>query len=37
VTGYLIRRLGTSVVILIGISIFALLHVVFPSPAIAVL
>jgi peptide/nickel transport system permease protein len=39
VAAYLIRRLGTSVVILIGISIFifALLHVVFPSPAIAVL
>ena len=36
---YLIRRLGTSVVILIGISIFtfALLHLVFPSPAIVVL
>ena len=36
---YLIRRLGTSVVILIGISIFiyALLHLVFPSPAIIVL
>jgi peptide/nickel transport system permease protein len=39
VAAYLIRRLGTSVVILIGISIFvfALLHVVFPSPAIVVL
>jgi peptide/nickel transport system permease protein len=39
VAAYLIRRLGTSVVILIGISIFvfALLHIVFPSPAIAVL
>jgi peptide/nickel transport system permease protein len=38
-TAYLIRRLGTSVVILIGISIFvfALLHAVFPSPAIVVL
>ncbi|MGD0606215.1 MAG: ABC transporter permease [Streptosporangiaceae bacterium] len=36
---YLIRRLGTSVVVLIGISIFtfALLHLVFPSPAIIVL
>jgi len=39
VASYLIRRLGTSVVVLIGISIFtfALLHVVFPSPAIVVL
>jgi peptide/nickel transport system permease protein len=38
-TAYLTRRLGTSVVILIGISIFifALLHAVFPSPAIIVL
>jgi peptide/nickel transport system permease protein len=38
-TAYLIRRFGTSVVILIGISIFvfALLHAVFPSPAIVVL
>ena len=38
-TAYLTRRLGTSVVILIGISIFifALLHAVFPSPAIVVL
>ena len=36
---YLTRRLGTSVVILVGISIFifALLHAVFPSPAIIVL
>ncbi len=36
---YLIRRFGTSVVILVGISIFtfALLHLVFPSPAIIVL
>src|ERR1035438_7494003 len=39
VATYLIRRLGTSVVILIGISIFifALLHLVFPSPAVIVL
>jgi peptide/nickel transport system permease protein len=38
-TAYLIRRCGTSVVILIGISIFIfiLLHGVFPSPAIVVL
>jgi len=39
VTAYLIRRAGTSLVILIGISIFIfiLLHSVFPSPAIVVL
>jgi peptide/nickel transport system permease protein len=39
VTAYLIRRVGTSVVILFGISIFIfiLLHAVFPSPAIVVL
>jgi peptide/nickel transport system permease protein len=38
-TAYLIRRLGTSVIVLIGISIFVfgLLHVVYPSPARAVL
>ena len=38
-TAYLIRRCGTSIVILIGISIFIflLLHAVFPSPAIVVL
>ena len=38
-TAYLIRRGGTSVVILFGISIFIflLLHAVFPSPAIVVL
>jgi peptide/nickel transport system permease protein len=38
-TAYLIRRIGTSLVILIGISIFVfvLLHSVFPSPAIVVL
>ena len=38
-TAYLIRRFGTSIVILIGISIFVfgLLHAVFPSPARAVL
>ncbi len=38
-TAYLIRRCGTSVVILFGISvfIFLLLHAVFPSPAIVVL
>jgi peptide/nickel transport system permease protein len=39
VTAYLIRRLGTSLVILVGISIFIfiLLRAVFPSPAIVVL
>jgi peptide/nickel transport system permease protein len=39
VSAYLIRRAGTSLVILIGISIFIfiLLHSVFPSPAIVVL
>ena len=38
-TAYLIRRAGTSLVILIGISIFVfiLLRAVFPSPAIVVL
>ena len=38
-SAYLIRRFGTSIVILIGISIFVfgLLHAVFPSPARAVL
>jgi peptide/nickel transport system permease protein len=36
---YLLRRLGTSVVILVGISIFifAMLHAIFPSPALDVL
>jgi peptide/nickel transport system permease protein len=38
-TAYLIRRLGTSIVILVGISIFifGMLHIIFPSPAIDVL
>ncbi len=38
-TAYLLRRLGTSIIVLIGISIFIylLLHAVFPSPARAVL
>ena len=38
-TAYLIRRGGTSIVILFGIAIFVfiLLHAVFPSPAIVVL
>jgi peptide/nickel transport system permease protein len=36
---YLIRRTGVSVIVLIGISIviFAMLHFIFPSPAIIVL
>jgi peptide/nickel transport system permease protein len=35
VSAYLLRRIGTSIIVLIGISIFMylLLHVVFPSPA----
>jgi peptide/nickel transport system permease protein len=39
VTAYLIRRCGTAVVILFGISIFTylLLHIVYPSPARSVL
>ena len=37
--GYIIRRLGTAIVVVLGVSIFlfALLHLIFPSPAIAVL
>jgi len=39
VSTYLIRRLGTSIVVLIGVSIFIffLLHAVYPSPALDVL
>jgi peptide/nickel transport system permease protein len=39
VTSYLIRRVGTSLAVLVGISIFVfgILHVIFPSPAIDVL
>jgi peptide/nickel transport system permease protein len=35
VTAYLLRRIGTSIIVLIGISIFVflLLHVIYPSPA----
>jgi peptide/nickel transport system permease protein len=35
VSAYLLRRIGTSIIVLIGISIFMylLLHLVFPSPA----
>ncbi len=38
-TAYLLRRLGTSIIVLVGISIFIylLLHEVFPSPARVVL
>ncbi len=39
VIGYLIRRVGTSIVVLIGVSVFIffLLHNIYPSPAIDVL
>jgi peptide/nickel transport system permease protein len=39
VSGYIVRRLATSVVVLAGVSvfIFALLHAIYPSPAIDVL
>jgi peptide/nickel transport system permease protein len=39
VTAYLGRRVGTSILVLIGVSIFifGLLHLIFPSPAIVVL
>jgi peptide/nickel transport system permease protein len=39
VSGYILRRLGTSIIVLIGISIFIflLLHSIFPSPARVVL
>jgi peptide/nickel transport system permease protein len=39
VISYLIRRVGTSLAVLLGISIFifGILHVIFPSPAIDVL
>jgi peptide/nickel transport system permease protein len=38
-TGYILRRLGTAIVVVIGVSIaiFALLHLIFPSPALTVL
>ncbi len=38
-TGYLIRRIGASIVVVIGVSIFVflLLHIIYPSPAIDVL
>jgi peptide/nickel transport system permease protein len=37
--GYILRRLGTAVIVVVGISImtFGLLHAIFPSPAIIVL
>jgi peptide/nickel transport system permease protein len=39
VIGYIVRRIGTSIVVLIGVSIFifALLHAIYPTPAIDVL
>jgi len=39
VTAYLIRRVLTSIVVVLGVSIFVflLLHIVFPSPAIDIL
>jgi peptide/nickel transport system permease protein len=39
VISYLIRRVGTSLAVLLGISIFifGMLHIIFPSPAIDVL
>ncbi len=38
-TAYLIRRVGTSIVVVIGVSIFVflLLHIIYPSPAVDVL
>ncbi len=38
-TTYLLRRIAISIVVVVGVSIFifALLHVIFPSPAIVVL
>lgn len=38
-TQYLLRRLGASIIVVIGITLFTfgLLHVIFPSPAIIVL
>ena len=37
--GYILRRIGISIVVLLGVSIFifALLHAIYPSPAIDVL
>jgi peptide/nickel transport system permease protein len=39
VTAYLIRRIATSIVVVLGVSIFIflLLHIVYPSPAIDIL
>ena len=38
-TVYLLRRIGTSIVVVLGVSIFVflLLHIIYPSPAIDVL
>jgi peptide/nickel transport system permease protein len=37
--GYIVRRLGTAVIVVVGLSIltFALLHSIYPTPAITVL
>jgi peptide/nickel transport system permease protein len=39
VIGYILRRLGTAVIIVLGVSfvIFLLLHLIYPSPAVDVL
>ena len=39
VTAYLVRRVGTSLVVIVGVSVFVflLLHIVYPSPAIDIL
>jgi peptide/nickel transport system permease protein len=39
VTAYLVRRVATSLVVIVGVSVFVflLLHVVYPSPAIDIL
>jgi peptide/nickel transport system permease protein len=39
VTAYLIRRVATSIVVVIGVSIFVflLLHIIYPSPAVDIL
>jgi len=39
VTGYILRRLGTAIIIVLGVTfvIFLLLHIVYPSPAVDVL
>jgi peptide/nickel transport system permease protein len=39
VTAYLIRRIATSIVVVVGVSVFVflLLHIIYPSPAIDIL